>query len=489
MAQTIGSLDLNAFSDLYNDSTQYFWFESNASATYGAGVHITLSPDTSFISNPTGQNILMNTNGISIRDGLLPMMVLDNDSLDFNTVDTTAGTYTTTATFTSTGAQIGQSSGAHSIIDDKGQRFFAMDGTTRLANIGYGEVGSGNSELAPYYIFGKAKEATSEYSSTTIYHVGDLALHNGKSYICIKDIPSPHAWNSLEWTRTVGNYSFAEGLECVASGYTAHAEGYYTKALRRGSHAEGYYSYAYGEGSHAENSATAIGDYSHAEGSNIAEGAYSHAENFGKTVGDMSHASGYYTIANKCAQFVLGTFNEIDESDSIHPDTVRDYGSYALIIGNGTNNTQRSNALTVDWNGNVKASGGLTLAGHSSAIGTRVLVEGSSSMTDVSVSAGGWVTIGTISLSAGTWIVNCRARYTPNASGNNYSAVCLGGSTAEGWYDRRYSASTYQIQHTFVQILQPTATTTYYLRGNANNAGKFNRNNGAAYAIDAVRIV
>lgn len=99
MTITIGSLDLNAFSDLYSDSNQYFWFEPNSSATYGAGVHITLSPDTSFIANPTGQNILMNTDGISLRNGLLPMMVLDNDSLDFNLIDTTSSIYTNMATF------------------------------------------------------------------------------------------------------------------------------------------------------------------------------------------------------------------------------------------------------------------------------------------------------------------------------------------------------------------------------------------------------
>lgn len=99
MTTTLGSLDLNALSDLYNDSNQYFWFESNSSATYGAGVHITLSPDTSFIANPSGQNILMNTDGISIRNGLLPMMTLDNDSLDFNMIDTTSSTYTNMATF------------------------------------------------------------------------------------------------------------------------------------------------------------------------------------------------------------------------------------------------------------------------------------------------------------------------------------------------------------------------------------------------------
>ena len=115
MTTTMGSLDLNAFSDLYNDSNQYFWFESNSSATYGAGVHITLSPDTSFVANPSGQNILMNTDGISIRNGLLPMMTLDNDSLDFNMVDTIGGTYTNIATF-GLQTRIGEEVGSPKII-------------------------------------------------------------------------------------------------------------------------------------------------------------------------------------------------------------------------------------------------------------------------------------------------------------------------------------------------------------------------------------
>lgn len=130
MAQTIGSLDLNAFSDLYSDSTQYFWFEGNASASYGAGVHVTLVPDTSFISNPTSQNILMNTDGISIRNGLLPMMTLDNDSLDFNIIDTTAGTYTNVASFGNT-TIIGKTSGQHVYIDS--DSLDIKNGTTVLA--------------------------------------------------------------------------------------------------------------------------------------------------------------------------------------------------------------------------------------------------------------------------------------------------------------------------------------------------------------------
>lgn len=118
MATTIGSLDLNALNDLYSDSTQYFWFESDSTVTYGAGVHITLSPSATFMSNPTGQNILINTDGISIRNGLLPMMTLDNNSLDFNTVDIADGTYNTVATFSTTGAIIGLSSQTQTIISN-----------------------------------------------------------------------------------------------------------------------------------------------------------------------------------------------------------------------------------------------------------------------------------------------------------------------------------------------------------------------------------
>ena len=118
MTTTIGSLDLNSANSLYNDATQYFWFESDSTATYGAGVHITLSPSATFMSNPTGQNILINTDGISIRNGLLPMMTLDNNSLDFNTVDIDNGTYNTVATFSTTGAIIGLSSQTQTIISN-----------------------------------------------------------------------------------------------------------------------------------------------------------------------------------------------------------------------------------------------------------------------------------------------------------------------------------------------------------------------------------
>lgn len=100
MGTGTGSIDLSTLNNLHTNLTQHFWFNSNAGAAYGTGVHMTLSSQAEFIANPAGQNILINTDGMSIRNGTIPLMVLDNDSLDFNVVDDLAqGTYNNVATF------------------------------------------------------------------------------------------------------------------------------------------------------------------------------------------------------------------------------------------------------------------------------------------------------------------------------------------------------------------------------------------------------
>jgi hypothetical protein len=232
------------------------------------------------------------------------------------------------AQFLASGAQIGKNGGAHSIIDADGQRFYARDGTTQLANIGYGSGASeSGTATAPYYDFGIRKSGT-----------------------------------------TKGNYSVAEGVDTTASGYASHAEGSGTLASGHRSHAEG--------SSVNENSvtkpATASGSASHAEGlGTTASGSASHAEGLGTTAsGNYSHAGGtrteaqgensvaygYGTIANKIMQVAIGTFNAIDPGDN--PDAAYGDGKYLFIIGNGQNSTTgRHNALTVDWAGNIELAG------------------------------------------------------------------------------------------------------------------------------------
>ena len=181
-------------------------------------------------------------------------------------------------------SRVGYTSSGHSVTDANGMRIYGGNGTTQIANLGYGEGATESGvAMAPYYTFG-----------------------------------------SRNLSSVVGNYSVAEGSAVIASGLNSHAEGYFTEATGSGSHAEGNHSKAVGNDSHAE-------------------GVFTVANGHG------SHAGGYGTITSTNYQTVLGTFNEEDID-----------GVYAFIIGNGTNENSRSNALAVEWNGNLVISGNLT---------------------------------------------------------------------------------------------------------------------------------
>lgn len=146
-----------------------------------------------------------------------------------------------------------------------------------------------------------------------------------------------------------GYYSHAEGLSTTASGNSSHAEGCWTKASGDYSHAEGFLTKAFEDYSHAEGSSTtASGQSSHTEGiGTIASGANSHAEGHSTTAsGESSHAEGISTIASGKYSHVQGQCNIEDTEDK-----------YAHIVGNGKFNNKRSNAHTIDWDGNAWYSG------------------------------------------------------------------------------------------------------------------------------------
>lgn len=85
--------------------------------------------------------------------------------------------------------------------------------------------------------------------------------------------------------------------------------------------------------------------------------------------GNGSIALNESTIATGRASLVIGSFNSSDTSSiTTHPSNNSEYKQYAFIIGNGTSNGDRSNALTVDWNGNLAASGTITATNHQAGI-------------------------------------------------------------------------------------------------------------------------
>lgn len=135
----------------------------------------------------------------------------------------------------------------------------------------------------------------------------------------------------------LGEYTWAEGKDTIASGNKSHAEGDNTNASGESSHAEGYHT-------------KALGYYSHAEG------AYTEVS------GSYSHAEGYQIKASGHFQHVQGKYN-IEDTTSAH------------IVGNGSISV-RSNAHTLDWQGNAWFSGDVytgSTSGTNKDAGSKVL--------------------------------------------------------------------------------------------------------------------
>jgi hypothetical protein len=156
-----------------------------------------------------------------------------------------------------------------------------------------------------------------------------------------------------------GRGSHAEGAFTIASGDGSHAEGVATLASGRGSHAEGGYydggvfsgGTAIGRSSHAEGLlTTSEGTGSHAEGRfTLSYGAGSHAEGSGTTsFGQYSHSEGKGTYASGNFQSVVGQFNSTGDTTE-----------GAFMIGNGSDNVNRSNLLFAAGN-EVNVSGKTT---------------------------------------------------------------------------------------------------------------------------------
>lgn len=206
------------------------------------------------------------------------------------------------AHFTGTNAQIGKTSSNNVFIDEnsldirKGADTFATFSTTGV-QIGKNSGMHSKMTASSMTFYGVQNEPIA-----LLAYIPSPTLDRGSAFYTFGTRPSGCL---------VGTWSFAEGENVIASGVDSHAEGCNTQAT---------------------------GHYSHAEGCDTqANGLYSHAQNNG-------------TIASKTSQTVIGKFNQ-EDTESISAKTK------AFIIGNGANENNRSNAFTIDFSGNVVASG------------------------------------------------------------------------------------------------------------------------------------
>lgn len=188
-------------------------------------------------------------------------------------------------------------------------------------------VNSPGRTFEPYSI----KYYDSDINTTFTYRDGEV--FNNESNMALEF--DSHAEGKE--TKALGNYSHAEGYITRASGEASHTEGIGTKARGKGSHAEGFNSYALAQAAHAEGEATTAD-------------------------GSASHAEGINTIALGYGQHVQGKFNIENEY------------KYAHIVGNGSYDA-RSNAHTLDWDGNAWFAGDVSIGPNNEVLVTKAYVD------------------------------------------------------------------------------------------------------------------
>lgn len=336
MGTGTGSIDLSTLNNLHTNLTQHFWFNSNAGAAYGTGVHMTLSSQAEFIANPTGQNILMNTDGISIRNGVTPLMVLDDNSLDFNVVaDAEQGTYNNIATF-GVVTRIGGNSEYSAVIE--AGRFGIESGSgTILFNIS--PSGNPTSDI-------HAISETTPMGSKLSY-VLQSTPSNGTiikctySYDARTGVGVPIGSGTMNFTAgTSSTQSKTERGTTVTITYTSPQTFSISASYSIGNLGMNAFSY-----------------YILDESVDLGILTFGSRQD-GSTIGNNSATLGSNLIASHNYQTVVGKYNY-------------DYDG-AFVVGRGDSAT-RSNGLAIDWDGNARVLKDVYVhCGDDSSLGTKL---------------------------------------------------------------------------------------------------------------------
>jgi hypothetical protein len=225
-------------------------------------------------------------------------------------------------------------------------------GHKTMAN-GVGAVALGDSTLSQgyssmamgYHTIARGDNATAMGTQTKALGnasiaMGHLSIARGLHAIAMGDstvADNDDATSMGYHTLASGQFSTAMGHLTTAGGISSFAMGESTEATGYGAIAMGSFTKAMGDASMAIGSQTeAKGDASVA----IGQGAV--------TGGDASVAYGVYTEAAAASSFVLGFYNEVFSSVNDTTPT-----SALFVIGNGLNDANRHNAVTVLKNGYV----------------------------------------------------------------------------------------------------------------------------------------
>jgi hypothetical protein len=262
---------------------------------------------------------------------------------------------------------------------------FAVTGTFNSSDTGPLPVSGQGARLMWYPALAAFRAGYAHINEWDLQEVGPLSAAMGNSSI---------ASGSMSFA--VGQHSVASAHSSIAMGAFATASGRFgSAAIGNGARAEGSSSVAMGSGTLASGSiSTALGNGTTAEGSS-------------------STAMGRGTWAQSYAAIALGRYNAYggDRHNWVATDPV-------LMVGNGTSESSRSNALTLLKNGD------LTVAGRFTADGTIESTAGGIKFPD-----------GSVQTTSATALSVTRRSYSFSVSAGTMSfgsATCAAGEVATG---------------------------------------------------------
>ncbi len=228
-------------------------------------------------------------------------------------------------------------------------------GAAASTAMGYKTYASGTSSTAM-----GSETIASGYASTAMgdktYAIGESSTAmgyetyaNGLASTAMGTYTKTEAENSTAmgyFTKALGINSTAMGDNSTARGENSTAMGFHTWAKGNKSTSMGSYSWAIGENS------TAMGDDTKAEGENSTTmGFRTRAD------GKNSTAMGLGTTAGDFGTLAIGYLNTTDPTPN--PDSFN-LENRALVIGNGIDDANRSDALTVLFDGTTTIAGSVT---------------------------------------------------------------------------------------------------------------------------------
>lgn len=226
---------------------------------------------------------------------------------------------------------------------------------------GYGNIVSGTGDCAIGFL-NKASKTTSmafgflnEASAGNSMAFGSSNKASGNSSMafgngCEASGPASMAFgNGCE---SSSYQSMAFGASCKSSGSQSMAFGYHCEASgNRGSFANGALSIASGARSHADgDGCRAAATGSHVEGG----GTYANESQNYVHVGGVNNA-----VSTETGKTV--DITRYNGDGTVFNTSTHTLGKYAEVIGNGDSDQARSNARTLDWDGNEAIAGSLTL--------------------------------------------------------------------------------------------------------------------------------